>query len=333
MNVPPWVTYAAQLTPIGYGYPLWVPDPPPGRGAIQLGDVGWIHEGEFLPLFNALRAADDSQPRNAVPMNFIPLDIATLVFEGPREKIGQKVLCSSSILRRDFSGGIDLQVNVPGSLPYPSGSVELAFSCEDDSGALLMPHPCVVTHDIHSRRIMDQYMEVNFESWLEFAYNLGLDLREEDIRFVCGTKKTARWAVAAFQGNYRNKSGTLSGALGAVGSAHFSLSISNQALPANHYRVGPPGAQLQYSQPWAEPYDQCVFINTLRRKKRRLPSFLRFLRAGAGPHSLPDNSGDPGEPGSSMCTTGRGTSSDGSSESYTYSDSTPFKVCPWHTIL
>ncbi|KAI0350481.1 hypothetical protein OH77DRAFT_1069180 [Trametes cingulata] len=306
MDVPPWVTYAEQLRSLGYGLPLWVPDPSPGRGPVRIGDVGWVHEGEFLPLFNALRGPEDGQPRGAVPVDFKPLDKAELLIEGPRQKISQTMLCSRSIRLTSVSA------ELLGSIGNGSGAIDFSFNCHDDAGALLLLSPSVEACDsILLRRRIAAYINANFDSWLEFANaHLGLDLREEDIRFVCGTKMTSQWAVAAFHGSYRDTSGTVTGAFGdevTGGSARLSMSISNISLPGSHHRVGPPrstgpvgdslpggpaspvlraddGSGDPSFAPAASVYDQCVFIHTCKRKKR-LPHFLRFLKAGAGPHN------------------------------------------------
>ena len=49
---PPSV-YAKQLARLGYGYPLWFPEPEDGH-EVQLGDVGFIDGGRFRRLFNAM---------------------------------------------------------------------------------------------------------------------------------------------------------------------------------------------------------------------------------------------------------------------------------------
>ncbi|KAI0650982.1 hypothetical protein C8Q79DRAFT_184 [Trametes meyenii] len=222
MSSAPWDIYAEQLTPLRYGYPLWVPDPSPGQPPVQLGDVGWIREGQFLPLFNVFRDADDNQPRGAVPSGFMPLNYADITVEGPREKISQKVVCSRSIRQNDVSGGVGASGPSPS---FPSWNVEFAFRCREDSGAFLVPHPSVMAHDILSKLRIEAYILSNFDSWLDFANStLELGLKEEDLRFVCGRKMTIRWAVAAFQGRYRNKSGSITGAFGAVtGTANLSM--------------------------------------------------------------------------------------------------------------
>lgn len=102
-----WDIYAEQLISLRYGYPLWYPDPSPGRAPVQLGDVGWVKEGKFLTLFNALREAHDAQPMGAVPTDFVPLNPPGGVqIEGPRERIGQKVLSSETVRCNNISGGI-----------------------------------------------------------------------------------------------------------------------------------------------------------------------------------------------------------------------------------
>ncbi|EIW53818.1 uncharacterized protein TRAVEDRAFT_77124, partial [Trametes versicolor FP-101664 SS1] len=267
--------YAEQLISLGYGYPLWVPDPAPGQAPIQIGDVGWVHEGEFHVLFNALREAHVAQPMDAVPANFAPLNPKGLQIWGPREKIWQRVLCSRTIHRREISGGA--MVN----------GVDFNFRCSGDSGAFLMVNPRAMTHDILSERAVANYMNANFDSWLSFANDtVGLNIREDDIRFVTGTTTTAQWAVAAFRSSCRNKQGTLTCSLAGTGTASFSMSISDEALPTSHYRVGPPKLQPTHPSPHTTrpagmpsesilphspeemTYDQCIFVHTLKRKKR-----------------------------------------------------------------
>ncbi len=64
--------YASQLFPIGYGYPLWIPEPNSTSGRETfIGDVGWLKDGGFHHLFNSMRDGDDpiNQERN-VPRDF-----------------------------------------------------------------------------------------------------------------------------------------------------------------------------------------------------------------------------------------------------------------------
>lgn len=66
-----WDIYAKQLIPLRFGYPLWGAEPDSRFGEVQLGDVGYLREGHFCFLFNAMAPATD--PRNllrGVPDNF-----------------------------------------------------------------------------------------------------------------------------------------------------------------------------------------------------------------------------------------------------------------------
>ncbi|KAL1943450.1 hypothetical protein VTO73DRAFT_4525 [Trametes versicolor] len=301
MSIAAWDIYAEQLVSLGYGYPLWYPDPSPERAPVQLGDVGWVKEGEFHALFNALREAHDAQPMGAVPADFAPLNpLGGVQIVGPRQKIWQRVLHSETIHCTDVSGGVAVNGPAPSAV---SGGVNFTFNCSGNSGALLILNPCGMGHDILSTGAVKDYIDANFDRWLSFAnHTMGLDLREDDIRFVTGTTKTSQWALAAFRGSYKHKQGAFTGNLAGVGAASFSMSISDQALPVNFYRVGPPELEHAHfsdsqriasesSSSHAETrYDQCIFFNSSKRKTRldkRLEKLLRFLKAGAGPHDLP----------------------------------------------
>ncbi|KAI9060354.1 hypothetical protein FKP32DRAFT_1595433 [Trametes sanguinea] len=295
-----WNIYAEQLEGLRYGYPLWVPDPAPQMQPVELGDVGWVREGEFIPIFNAFRSAQDAQPWDATPQGFAPLSRRGLSFIGPREKIGQTLLCSNSIKKRE--GSTNLGAGGPANLP--SGNIGFSFLCRDDAGAILSFHPAAMSHEVLAEGTIKNYISANFDSWYKFATEeRGFPLREQDLRFVIGTTKSIRWAVAAFRGRYRNKKGALTGMLGAIpGTANMSFTISDQSLPSTHWRIGPPTRtnpqpthperlRIEGSQgELPESYDQCLFVHSVKAKRRLLP---RFLKAGAGPHELPRQDGDP----------------------------------------
>jgi len=43
-----------------FGHALWEPDPEEGHGPVEIGDVGYVREGKFNRLFNALLPASDA---------------------------------------------------------------------------------------------------------------------------------------------------------------------------------------------------------------------------------------------------------------------------------
>ena len=106
----PWNIYAEQLFPLGYGHPLWHPEPGNGR-EVHIGDVGWLSEGAFNPLFNS------TQPRHhplnerlGVPDPFSTFDLDE-VLVGERIKISQPMVCSRSIRTRAIEASMGLNAS------------------------------------------------------------------------------------------------------------------------------------------------------------------------------------------------------------------------------
>ena len=103
----PWDLYARQLFPLGYGHPLWHPEPDGGR-EVMLGDVGWFENGAFYPLFNSLHStADALNEANGTPADFAPLrnvKVATL------SKINQNFLFSRSVRGVRISGSASMNL-------------------------------------------------------------------------------------------------------------------------------------------------------------------------------------------------------------------------------
>jgi hypothetical protein len=56
-----------------YGHALWEPSPPRLYCPVEVGDVGFIREGRFHRLFNALLSADHPSHRIGVPEHYEPL--------------------------------------------------------------------------------------------------------------------------------------------------------------------------------------------------------------------------------------------------------------------
>ena len=172
---------------------------------------------------------------------------------------------------------------------------------------MVMLSPPGVSKIIESRRHVVNYMRANFDSWLEFAnasYSWGLDLRPEDVIFVCGTLKTTQWALAAFQGSrFRDREGHVSGQLGSSGSIGISVQISNEVLSNGWFRSGPrvpaPSAHLlSYldhdtlaDSPPVEP-NQCLFVHYYKMKRRFW--YKKPMQAGAGQNQLPPGPDNPG---------------------------------------
>ena len=66
-------TYRDQLASLYHGHALWVPDPAGLYDHVRVGDVGYVRQGHFLRMFNALLPADDRTQVYGVPEGFVSL--------------------------------------------------------------------------------------------------------------------------------------------------------------------------------------------------------------------------------------------------------------------
>jgi hypothetical protein len=52
---PPFAVYRDQLAPLSQGLALWNPSPPKKiYDKVSIGDVGYLHEGSFIRMFNVM---------------------------------------------------------------------------------------------------------------------------------------------------------------------------------------------------------------------------------------------------------------------------------------
>lgn len=73
--VAPWDIYAEKLLPLGYGHPLWAPEPSREFGEVRIGDVGFLSNGCFRFLFNCTREANDPLNLRGTPTPFRPFKV------------------------------------------------------------------------------------------------------------------------------------------------------------------------------------------------------------------------------------------------------------------
>lgn len=91
--------YAEHLFKLGKGYPLWQPEPTK-FGEVQIGDVGFLWEGAFMRLFNALS-------KEGLPENVELLHLQDKLFHERQEAIPPGPLHSRTLQAVDvkFSAG------------------------------------------------------------------------------------------------------------------------------------------------------------------------------------------------------------------------------------
>ena len=94
---PPFHVYRDQLSALSRGLALWNPDSPKKiYNTVSIGDVGYVHDGTFIRMFNVTRPWDDESNRTLCePDRYEPLDSDHLTII--RESFGKVDHYSSSV--------------------------------------------------------------------------------------------------------------------------------------------------------------------------------------------------------------------------------------------
>ncbi|OBZ74764.1 hypothetical protein A0H81_05695 [Grifola frondosa] len=305
-----WDVYAEQLFFLKHGLPLWAPEPT-NAGEVLIGDVGYVYNGGFYRLFNTQRSADDGANQLfGVPDKFEPFSSPQTLTQLRYAGVNQPELYRKSITSLNVSAVASARLfNLSIYLIFcrqivASAGGSFRYKCTDERGALLLlkkPGDAVINHA--KGHIVD-YMRLNHASWCNFTNSLGLSRPDEDIIFISGHVKTAEWTVAAYTNRSREGELSFIGDFGPSASASASLSMSHSVSMSVQYRSGPPqvtavssrlrlppvaGSSEDYATPspsslGGSVYDQCIFMNYYKMKRRAL--VLRtVLQAAANTYS------------------------------------------------
>jgi len=261
-----------------YGYPLWEPDPGNLYPPVEVGDVGYIHEGRFHRLFNVLLPAEHKSHKNfGVPANHQ----LALNFENHINicKLSPNNFCSAKVTPAPVP---PIQSEGPEDVP------KVAFSCTTKEGAVLcLPIQAKGENTVLSAEF-GKWIIKHINCWFAWARHGGLRIeRMEDIILVTGIHRTRSWTNVAFPGGQEGAQTSL----GAKVDHRDGVVSINWQYSHEHNR----GAVLLNCGPNGEdlPEDQCIFIRGFRvfRKLKILP---RQVKAAAGPS--PDPKEDDEEP-------------------------------------
>ncbi|KAH9074327.1 hypothetical protein EDB83DRAFT_1955593 [Lactarius deliciosus] len=253
-------TYRDQLASLYYGHALWVPDPSELYDRVRVGDVGYVKQGHFLRMFNALLPADDDAQEYGVPEGFAPLNM------GPFKNVRKL-----NLFHGDYcSNTVTVDHGDRHQAAGPDEDTSASFRCRSNKGAFLSIPLNGVREDAIRTKAFGSYIRRHCDSWLEFASVNEIDVRLEDIIFVTGCDLTASWAMAVFV-NSLDPEISLNARISEAGSARF------QWAPTNQPHHNEPNQNVVKSH--------CVFIRGFR-AKRILP-FFKTLKAAAEPR--PDN--------------------------------------------
>ncbi|KAH9163724.1 hypothetical protein EDB89DRAFT_1859852 [Lactarius sanguifluus] len=161
-----------------FGHALWEPNPgeyPP----VEVGDVGFVRQGKFHRLFNALYSEDHpSNQRFGVPEDHEQL-------QPTPNHIDRGTLNPNTF----YSYGVSV-VSV--------GSAEVSFSCTKKQGAVLTLPVTAQHEDTLAQDYFRKWIIMHIDSWFAFAQKLGLGVGMGDIILVTGYHRTRSWSNITF---------------------------------------------------------------------------------------------------------------------------------------
>ena len=272
---PAAVTYAQQLVGRGHGLPLWFPD----KSQANIGDVGFVVNGCFYRMFNAMRPHDDPTNVHGVPENFIPLRLSDNVIYSNEQYLLPGPICAESTPVRNVNVGIgvsaigyalsfvfvvitDRKVTTTLFRQQAHADASYSFDYYGTQGAIAILGDVGKQEHVLLSLAFREYMLKNHDSWHKFARSLDFDVRHEDIIFVSGWVKTSEWASAAFSNEKREHDLTISASIGSACGAHFEVShkekTSTNILVEQRSNLAPSSSKTSISS--AESYDQCLFL-------------------------------------------------------------------------
>ena len=81
--------YRNELAHLGYGNPIWEPNPGTLYDCVRSGDVGYFQNDQFIPLFNILAPSDSNRnrrlpfPQPNFPVLYLPENYPTTQDRNP----------------------------------------------------------------------------------------------------------------------------------------------------------------------------------------------------------------------------------------------------------
>ncbi|KAI0291080.1 hypothetical protein B0F90DRAFT_1779787 [Multifurca ochricompacta] len=254
-----------------YGHALWEPSPGKLYDAIEVGDVGYIREGKFHRLFNALLPGDHDSHRNfGVPEYHEPLKpkMSKHIDSGT---LSPNDLCSGAVTVT--SGGLDVLAT------GPVGAAQVSFSCSRRQGAILSLPVQAQRQDTVARGEFGRWIVKHINLWFAFTQELGLGLnRMEDIILVTGFHRARSWANIAFSEGSGGARVSFGVRVSGTSGTNVEWKYSREDIQGVVLNLGPSGQNL--------PEDQCIFVRGFR--VTRFIRILPRLRGAAGPAPLPD---------------------------------------------
>ncbi|KAI9434971.1 caspase domain-containing protein [Lactarius indigo] len=232
-----------------YGHALWEPGPGNLYPAVEVGDVGYTHQGRFRRLFNVLLPAEHPSHRNfGVPEyheQLIP-------------DMDNHIETSELSPQNFYSTGVTLG-SESGRWANGGGKVGTAsFSCPMNQGAVLCLPTRAKGEDTVASADFGKWIIKHIDYWFAWARQLGLEIdRMEDIILVTGTHRTRSWTNVAFHGGLGDAQASFRANVDHHGdTVSINWQLSHERNRGVVLNCGPNGEDL--------PEDQCIFIRGFR---------------------------------------------------------------------
>jgi hypothetical protein len=164
-----------------YGHALWEPGPGELYTAVTVGDVGFIREGKFHRLFNALLPPDHPSQRLGVPEYHEPLT-PNVTNHIDRGVLHPTNFCSTAVTDTMAPGG------------------DVSLLCQGRRGAVLSLPVDARREDTISKGDFGRWMIKHIDNWFNFTKRLGLGIhRMEDIVLVTGCDRAKSSTNVVFE--------------------------------------------------------------------------------------------------------------------------------------
>ncbi|KAF8263058.1 hypothetical protein EI94DRAFT_1704292 [Lactarius quietus] len=260
-----------------FGHALWDTSSGEQYPPVEVGDVGFIRQGKFHRLFNALYSENHPcNQRFGVPEDHERLPpVPNHIDSGT---LHPNNFCSYGVTATS-GGGSDLHAAGP---PIP-GSAEVSFSCTRKLGAALyLPVPAQ-REDTLAQEHFRQWITGHIDSWFAFSRQRGLGIEMEDIVLVTGYHRTRSSSNIVFYENQVNAQVSFGVHVpGSIGTTVI-WQLSSQCTRGTMVNHGPSGENL--------PESQCISIRGFR-VERTLRIFSK-IRAAAEPKPDPSGNDEP----------------------------------------
>ncbi|KAJ3554729.1 hypothetical protein NM688_g2957 [Phlebia brevispora] len=263
------------------GHALWYPDSSPNE--VEIGDVGYIHEGRFMQMFNVITEAG-FLPDEQKPQGFKPLHYHSSLNDC-RENYLTGAIPSKSV--KVTEGGIAVQGGHAGS----GVNLGYYFECSSHQGAILHLNAPADMKSVQPNDVFPSYMKAHHRSWIDFLQTVRQIKRDvSEVLLVRGHVKASGWAVAAFQSKARRLGGSITANFAPAQNAGLALSIYHNTGMMRAFHYGPNVSVqsiLSGSDQDVPSKNQCVFLRYYK-IRYRFGLFPDVMQAAAGPAPLPD---------------------------------------------